>query len=204
MQVLRQIALATGFWMLVGCSNNKVPDAPVAAPVVSSAEAVVVPSAPAVSSQVEAPAASSAAAPAQGSQSDAAPQASSSAAVAPAPSQEPPLPEVTVVNIGMHIGGGPNDAATKEPIKLSVEPHFDALRRCYGLVEVQGAGDFGVDLKIGKDGGKARVNAPRTAMKGAKFKECVVKVFESIEFRKPRGGATVVSYSLRFTPGAKH
>ncbi|MBI5533911.1 MAG: hypothetical protein HY898_14410 [Deltaproteobacteria bacterium] len=102
----------------------------------------------------------------------------------------------------MHIGGGPNDAATKEPIKLSVEPHFDAFRKCYPLVEGKGAGDFGIDLKIGKDGGKAKLSEPRTAMKGAAFKDCVVKVFEGIEFRKPKGGATVVSYSLRFTPAS--
>jgi hypothetical protein len=109
---------------------------------------------------------------------------------------------MSVTNIGMHIGGGPNDAATKEPIKLSVEPHFAEFRKCWVHAEGGKAGDFGVDLKIGKDGGKAKVTEPRTALKGAGFKQCVVKVFEGIEFRKPRGGATVVSYSLRFTPAA--
>jgi hypothetical protein len=127
--------------------------------------------------------------------------AASSAPLAVAATAEAPLPDVKVSNIGMHIGGGPNDAATKEPIKLSVEPHFDAFRRCYAHVESQGPGDFGVDLKLGKDGGKARLSPPRTAMKGERFTQCVVQVFEAIEFRKPRGGATVVSYSLRFEPG---
>jgi len=91
---------------------------------------------------------------------------------------------------------------TKEPIKLSVEPHFPAFRKCWAHAEGAKPGDFGVDLKIGRAGGKAKVTEPRTAIKGEGFKDCVVKVFEEIEFRKPRKGDTVVSYSLRFTPGA--
>jgi hypothetical protein len=112
-----------------------------------------------------------------------------------------PLPDVKVANIGMHIGGGPNDAPTKAPIKLSVEPHFDEFRRCFALVEdPKKGGDFGIDLRIEKDGGKAKVTKPRTALKGEGFTPCMVGVFEKIDFRKPKGGATVVSYSLRFTP----
>jgi hypothetical protein len=108
-----------------------------------------------------------------------------------------------VKNIGMHIGGGPNDAVTKEPIRASVEPHADAFKRCYGAIgDPTAKGDFGVDLRVEKDGGKAQVTHPRTAMGGEAFKACVVSVFEAIDFKKPRGGATVVSYSLRFTPRA--
>ena len=62
------------------------------------------------------------------------------------------------------------------------------------------AGDFGVDLRIEREGGKAQVTKPRTALKGAGFTECVIGVFEKIDFRKPKGGTTVVSYSIRFTP----
>jgi hypothetical protein len=115
-----------------------------------------------------------------------------------------PLPSVKVANIGMHIGGGPNDDVTKDPIRRSVEPHFDAFRRCFAQVlpeEAGKGGDFGVDLRIDREGGKARVSHPRTALKGKEFKECVVRAFEAIEFRKPKGGTTTVSYSLRFTPG---
>jgi hypothetical protein len=129
----------------------------------------------------------------------AAPTASASAA--PATPPEAPLPKVKVSNIGMHIGGGPNDDATKEPIKKSVEPHFDAFRRCWGLIgDAQAKGDVGVDLHIGKDGGKAKVDHPRTALKGKPFSECVVSTFEAIDFRKPKTGNTTVSYSLRFSP----
>lgn len=165
-------------------------------------------------SAASSPAAVSAAAPAS-----AAPSASSSAtAPEPAPSAsastsasasdsasaaapEPPPPDVKVANIGMHIGGGPHDAVTKAPIKQSVEPHFDELRRCWAKVsDPKKGGDFGVDLLIDRAGGKAKVSHPRTSLKGDGFKECVVGVFEAIDFKKPRGGTTTVSYSIRFTP----
>ncbi|WP_284721743.1 hypothetical protein [Polyangium sorediatum] len=107
-----------------------------------------------------------------------------------------------VKNIGMHIGGGPNDDATKAPFNRSVEPHFDELRRCFAKVEDQKkGGDFGVDLLVDGKGGKAQVSHPRTALKGEGFVPCVVGVFEAIEFLKPKGGKkTMVSYSIRFTP----
>jgi hypothetical protein len=108
---------------------------------------------------------------------------------------------VKVINIGMHIGGGPNDSATKDPIKRSVEPHFDAFRACFAKLEdPTKGGDFGLDLLIEREGGKARTSHPRTALKGKPFEECVVQVFDSIEFLKPKTGKTMVSYSLRFSP----
>ena len=83
----------------------------------------------------------------------------------------------------------------------SVEPYFDSLKRCFPLVEdPKKSGDFGIDLLIDKAGGKAKVSHPRTTMKGAGFKECMVAAFEAIDFKKPRGGNTMVSYSVRFTP----
>jgi hypothetical protein len=140
------------------------------------------------------------------SASAAPPPSASAAAEAPAPAPAAavasPLPDVKVVNIGMHIGGGPNDPPTKEPIKRSVEPHFDAFRRCFAMLEDQTqGGDIGVDLRIERGGGKAAVSHPRTALKGKPFEACVVQTFEAIEFLPPKGGTTTVSYSLRFTPG---
>jgi len=162
----------------------------VAAPVVASASAAVAPlassSAPVPSAEPTASAAASASA------------APSAAPVAP----EVPLPNVKVANIGMHIGGGPNDAPTKEPIHRSVIPHYDEFRRCYALVEdPKKGGTFGIDLLIDKAGGKPKsVTKPRSPMKGHEFSECMVHAFEQIDFQKPKGGNTKVSYSLRFTP----
>ncbi len=101
----------------------------------------------------------------------------------------------------MHIGGGPNDSATKAPIRASVQPHFDEFRRCYGLVGgTKRTGDFGVDLRIPRGGGKAEVRTPRTELGGPDFAQCMVEAFTRIDFKQPLGGDTVVSYSLRFAP----
>ncbi|WP_437766958.1 hypothetical protein WMF27_21750 [Sorangium sp. So ce281] len=157
--------------------------------------------APAASAALTASAAPAASAALTDSAAPAASAAADPAASAAAPADAGPLPKVKVANIGMHIGGGPHDDFTKEPIKRSVAPHFDELRRCFALAEdPTKGGDFGIDLRIEKDGGKAEVRKPRTALKGQAFTKCVVGVFEQIDFLKPRRGATVVSYSLRFTP----
>ena len=100
----------------------------------------------------------------------------------------------------MHIGGGPNDAPTKAPIKRSVEPHFDAFRRCYAVIQPPDTGDVSVDLRIEREGGRAALTKYKSALKGEGFEACVREVFGAIDFEKPKTGATVVSYSLRFTP----
>ena len=101
----------------------------------------------------------------------------------------------------MHIGGGPNDAVNKAPIGDSVAPHLDEVRACWTRVDDPShGGDFGVDLLIQPDGGRAKVSHARTAIHPDSFKDCVVAVFERIDFQKPRKGLTMVSYSLRFSP----
>src|SRR5688572_17608544 len=42
------------------------------------------------------------------------------------------LPEVTVRNVGLHIGGGSNDAASKEPFQRAIAARFEAFldRKC--------------------------------------------------------------------------
>jgi hypothetical protein len=106
-----------------------------------------------------------------------------------------------VENIGMHIGGGPNDAVDKAPIADSVAPHFDEVRTCWAQADDGSrGGDFGVDLLIPAEGGRAQVSHPRTAIHPDAFRDCMVAVFERIDFRPPRTGRTVVSYALRFTP----
>jgi len=126
--------------------------------------------------------------------------APTSAPVAPASPPVESLPEVVVENVGLHIGGGPNDDATKAPFLKAIEAHFDELRACYVKVqEPEKGGTFGVDLRIGRDGGRATVKQPRTGMKGPEFRECVLKVFESVEFEKPKRGPTMISYSVRYT-----
>jgi pyruvate/2-oxoglutarate dehydrogenase complex dihydrolipoamide acyltransferase (E2) component len=195
--------------LAAGCSTPSATSPTDASPALSaSVEAARVAAAASASAAVTPPSApaSAAAAPSAEPAASAAPPPSASAAAAPsaAPSAAPeaPLPNVKVVNIGMHIGGGPNDAVTKEPIHRSVIPHYDEFRRCYALVEdPKKGGTFGVDLLIDKAGGKPRsVTKPRSPMKPHEFSECMVHAFEQIDFQKPKGGNTKVSYSLRFTP----
>jgi hypothetical protein len=130
-----------------------------------------------------------------------APSASVAEPVPSASAASQPLPHVKLENIGMHIGGGPNDAINKAPIADSVAPHFDEVRACWMRVDDPAkGGDFGVDLLIQPEGGRAKVTNPRTGIHGDAFKACVVAVFEQIDFQKPKKGLTMVSYSLRFTP----
>ena len=171
------------------------PPQPAELPSAATPPASPSPAAPASATPPPSAAASSAsAAPSSAPSASAQPLASASAAPAP-------LPKVKVENIGMHIGGGPNDAVNKAPIADSVAPHFDEVRACWAKVDdASRGGDFGVDLLIQPEGGRAKVSNPRTAIRPAAFKDCVVAVFEQVDFKKPLKGLTMVSYSLRFTP----
>lgn len=111
-----------------------------------------------------------------------------------------PLPELKVENIGLHVGGGPNDAETKAPFLNAIAARFPAFMDCYRKNEdpVTG-GRYGVDLHIARAGGHPRLEQPRTALRGPEFRACLSSVFESVEFQKPTHGPTTISYSLRFT-----
>jgi hypothetical protein len=109
------------------------------------------------------------------------------------------LPELKVENIGLHIGGGPNDAETKAPFLRAVAERFPSFMDCYRQSEdpAQG-GRFGIDLHVARGGGRARLEQPRTALRGSEFRACLSQVFAAVEFQKPKRGPTTISYSLRF------
>jgi hypothetical protein len=110
-------------------------------------------------------------------------------------------PRVRVENIGLHIGGGPNDPKTKAPFLRQIATEFDAFRLCYAKAEGEGArGTFGIDLLVPKEGGHAETSNARTAMKGAAFRDCVVDAFRAVVFEPPKHGRTKLSYALRFEP----
>jgi hypothetical protein len=109
------------------------------------------------------------------------------------------LPELKVENIGLHVGGGPNDADTKAPFQRAVAERFPAFLDCYRKNEdPEKGGRFGVDLHIARGGGHPRLEPPRTAMRGPEFRACVSAAFESVEFDKPKLGPTTISYALHF------
>ena len=115
------------------------------------------------------------------------------------PAEQRPLPELVIERVGLHIGGGPNDAKTKEPFHKAVEQRFEDLRACYSeVVDPKKGGTFGVDLFIPAAGGNPEVRQPRTGMAGPKFRQCVLDAFGKVNFHKPPRGPTVISYSIRF------
>ncbi|HEX2875304.1 MAG TPA: hypothetical protein VHP33_28830 [Polyangiaceae bacterium] len=126
---------------------------------------------------------------------------------APLPGGEEPtpdkaLPELRVEQLGMHVGGGKNDADEKAPFRRALEQKFPAFMECYRLVDDPWAGgSFGVDLKIARAGGAPTVEQPRTRIRGAGFQECMVAAFGKVQFEKPRAGPTVISYSILFALG---
>jgi hypothetical protein len=111
---------------------------------------------------------------------------------------EAPLPDVDISNIGMHIGGEKNTAEQKRPIREAVQPHYDALRRCYAEEQKPDAEiTFGVDILIDRKGGLAKISHPRSGFGRKSVTNCMVAAFEKIEF--PSSGKPMnVSFSLRF------
>jgi hypothetical protein len=148
-----------------------------------------------------APETSSADAP-ESAPSAAASEAAPVASEGPSPST-PPLPSLSVKYIGMHVGGGANDAASKAPFVRALEQRFPAFLECYRLAAEPGnGGTFGIDLRIPAQGGSPEVEEPRTAIPGDAFRECMLKAFRSVTFEPPKK-PVVISYSLRFTLEAK-
>jgi hypothetical protein len=126
---------------------------------------------------------------------------------APLPGGEEPapdkaLPELKVEPLGMHVGGGKNDAEEKAPFHRALERQFPAFLECYRLADDPWTGgSFGVDVKIGRAGGSPVVEQPRTKIKGAGFQDCMLAAIGNAKFEKPKAGPTVISYSVRFTLG---
>jgi hypothetical protein len=116
------------------------------------------------------------------------------------PEKDAPLPDVTVKNVGMHIGGEANTADQKRPLRNAVAKHYDAMKRCYAKAEkTTKAVTFGVDMRIKGEGGNPKVSNPRSGLRGEGVKACLVTVFENIDFpRQPKGVARMVSFSVEF------
>ena len=118
------------------------------------------------------------------------------------PTPDKALPELRVEQLGMHVGGGKNDADEKAPFRRALEQKFPAFMECYRLADDPWAGgSFGVDLKIARAGGAPTVEQPRTRIRGAGFQDCMVAAFGKVQFEKPKAGPTVISYSILFALG---
>jgi hypothetical protein len=130
-----------------------------------------------------------------------APEAASAPVVAIAVATAPPAetPAVDIRHIGMHIGGGPNDDATKAPFIKSIDTRTGALGACWAGLPKKPTVDFGIDALVPAAGGRAKIDRPRSTIADSAFVACAQRAFEEIEFLRPRSGLpTKVSASLRF------
>lgn len=118
------------------------------------------------------------------------------------PTPERALPELRVEPLGMHIGGGTNTPEEKAPFHRALEQKFPAFLECYRAVEEPWAGgSFGVDIKVARAGGAPTLEQPRTRIRGAAFRDCMLAALNQVRFDRPKAGPTVLSYSVLFTLG---
>ena len=108
--------------------------------------------------------------------------------------------KVEVQHLGMHIGGGPNDDATKAPFWASIAAHHADFVACWSLLPSPGKVDFSIDALVPGKGGLAKVDRPRSTAKAPAFVACMQGVYERLDFLPPKSGVpTKVSASLRLT-----
>jgi len=118
---------------------------------------------------------------------------------AEAPPDGKSLPEIHVRNVGLHVGGGRNDSASKEPFIRALEQRFPEFQRCYRLVEQPGQeGTFGVDIHVGRTGRVEKLEQPRAGLPGDGFRSCMLEAFEAVRF-DAIPAPVVISYSVRFS-----
>src|SRR5690606_2434723 len=118
----------------------------------------------------------------------------------PAPLASTSAPRVEVKQLGLHIGGGPNNEREHAVYATPIQRRFGELQQCYALATpTRNNASFGVDLLISTRGGTAKIKDYRTSLGGKEFHLCVLGVFGSVEF-PARDKATVVSYSVLFKP----
>lgn len=118
------------------------------------------------------------------------------------PTPDKALPELRIEPLGMHVGGGKNDAEEKAPFHRALEQRFPSFLECYRLADEPWAGgSFGIDLKIPRAGGAPTAEQPRTRIRGVGFQECMVAALGKVQFERPKAGPTVISYSIRFVLG---
>ncbi len=109
------------------------------------------------------------------------------------------LPKLELKNVGLHVGGGPNDAATHRAFAAPIGLAFGEFQKCYRLVErPKPLAIYGVDLVVEPGTGHAKVRAVRTKLEGKAFLECLRNVLEAVHFQNPLKKPTSVSYSVRF------
>ena len=104
------------------------------------------------------------------------------------------LPEVSVRHIGLHVGGGPNDEATRRPILRALEQQTQEFLWCYRQVDhpLRG-GVYGVDLYVPTRGGNPEVRSTRQKLGPAEFEACMGRAFLGASLPRPPRATVVPS-----------
>jgi hypothetical protein len=116
-------------------------------------------------------------------------------------STTPSVSKINLKSIGLHVGGGPNDEATRKPLLALLELSFPDLHRCAEQLSPLPTqlSSFGIDLYVGAQGGHAEARQVRTRLGSEAFRVCVKQALTQLKFPappKPR----VISYSVGFSP----
>jgi hypothetical protein len=110
-------------------------------------------------------------------------------------------PQADIRHIGMHIGGGPNDDATKEPFWRSIAARHQDFAACWSKLPKAAKVEFGIDALVPGKGGRAQVDGPRSTVKDDAFVACMRDVYATMDFLPPKSGIpTKVSASIRLSP----
>jgi hypothetical protein len=108
------------------------------------------------------------------------------------------LPRLSFQHLGMHIGGGANDAESKKPWLRDIEAASVPILECYKKVrDPLVGGSYGIDLYVEREGGSPDIRGSRQKIGAEEFDACMKAAFRSIQFHRPER-PTVVSYSLLF------
>jgi hypothetical protein len=116
-------------------------------------------------------------------------------------STTPAVSKVNLKSIGLHVGGGPNDDATRKPLLALLELSFPDLLRCAEQLSPLPTQltSFGIDLYIGAKGGHAEARQIRTRLGPEAFRVCVKQALTTLKFPAP-AKPRVISYSVGFSP----
>jgi hypothetical protein len=117
------------------------------------------------------------------------------------PESAPGASKVNLKSIGLHVGGGPNDDATRKPLLALLELSFPELQRCAEQLSPLPTQQtsFGIDLYIGSKGGHAEARQLRTRLGPEAFRVCVKQALTVLNFPAPPKPRVII-YSVGFSP----
>lgn len=117
-----------------------------------------------------------------------------------------PVIQATVIvkTVGLHVGGGARNEASRQRLVRRFEGYFPGLATCHKLAgDQKNNASFGIDVYVPAAGGSPKLGQIRTRLRSKQFRRCMQKKFRAMVFSPPESGRrTAVSFSLLFKPVA--